>query len=146
MRDRFPRMPVTSGDFYITISYLIWVYRCQDSHINTHTSNIVNWYRPRSEKTIYYRISCCLNMADDWIQPYQIMETIGSSAKWCDDLAVSVSYSIWAWRSRNNPINTQFSSIVNGKRNRSAKITSSSILSLGHSRRLKSTVSNHAKQ
>ena len=52
-------MPVTSGDFYITISYALWVYRSGDSHINTHTSNIVNWYRNGCAK-LYYRISRCL--------------------------------------------------------------------------------------
>ena len=43
--------PVTSGDFYIAISYAIWVSRSLDSPINIHTTNIANWYRNRSPKT-----------------------------------------------------------------------------------------------
>ena len=43
--------PVTSDDFYIAISYLIWVSKNLDSPINIHTSNIVNWYRNRSSKS-----------------------------------------------------------------------------------------------
>ena len=44
--------PVISGDFYIAISYAVWVTRSRDSPVNIHTSNIVNWYQNRSLKTI----------------------------------------------------------------------------------------------
>ena len=43
---------VTSGDFYIAISYAIWVSRSRDRPMNRHTSNIVNWYQNRSLKTV----------------------------------------------------------------------------------------------
>ena len=42
---------VTVVNFYIAISYAIWVSRSLDSHFNIHTSNIVNWYRNRTSKT-----------------------------------------------------------------------------------------------
>ena len=59
--------------FYIAISYVIWVSRNLDSLINIHTSNVVNWYRNRTTKTTASYI-LLLNMADDWIQLYQIMQ------------------------------------------------------------------------
>ena len=33
----------------------------------------------------HHRTSCCLNMGDDRIQPYQFMQEIGNSEKCCDD-------------------------------------------------------------
>ena len=75
---------VTSGDFCIAISYAIWVSRCRNSPVNIHTSNIVNRYQNRSLKP-YHRTSCCLDIADDWIQPYKIMQTIENSAECSDD-------------------------------------------------------------
>ena len=58
-------------------------------------------------------------------------------------LAVSVSYAIWAWRNRDNTIDTRFPNIVHGYRNRSAKTTWSYIMLFGNGRRLNSTVCNH---
>ena len=86
-------MPVTSGDF--SYSYFTCNMSFKESLCTLQTLSIdirIDHRKP------HHRTSCCLNMAYDWIQPYQIMQTIGNSAM---ILSVSVSYVIWAWRSRN---------------------------------------------
>ena len=75
---RFPHhSSYKSWFFYKAISYAIWVYRRRHRGINTHTWNIVNLYQNRSAKPILSYILL-------FIQPYQIMQTIGNSAECCD--------------------------------------------------------------
>ena len=52
MRDRFPHHASYQWWFFITTSYAIWVHRRRYIHINPHTSNIANWHRNRTAKTI----------------------------------------------------------------------------------------------
>ena len=61
-------------------------------------------------------------------------------------LSVSISYAIWAWRSRDSHIYTHTLKIANWHRNRISKTASPYISRFGHGRRLNSTVSNHGKQ
>ena len=42
----------------------------------------------------HHRISCCLNMADDLIQAFQIEQTVGNSENDAMILAESISYAI----------------------------------------------------
>ena len=93
---------------------------------------------------LLHRSSCRLGSADDWTQPHAKQLDIRQIAAVI--LATAISYAIWAWRSQDRHTNTWISNIVNWYRNRSAKTSSSYILSFGHGRRLNSTVSNHAKQ
>ena len=77
---------VTSGDFLY--SYFICNmsikesrYPHEYSHFKHRSIDIrIDHWKP------YHRKSCCLNIADDWLQPYKIMQTIGNSAEWCDDV------------------------------------------------------------
>ena len=84
-------MPVTSANFLynyskcnLSIKESRYPYRYTHFRHSQMTSASIN------EKK-QYCISCCLNMADDWIQPYQIMQTIWNYAECCDDFG-SISF------------------------------------------------------
>ena len=74
-------MPVTSGDF--SYSYFTCNMSIKESICTLQTQSIdigIDHRKP------HHLTSYCLNMAHDWIQPYQIMQTIGNSAECCDDV------------------------------------------------------------
>ena len=65
--------------FVFSVIYLvnksIYIYTLQTQSIDIGID-----YRKR-----HHRTSCCLNISDDCIQSYQIMQRIGNSAECCDD-------------------------------------------------------------
>ena len=105
MRDRFSasrQLPVVIC--YIAISYAIWVSMSLDSPIETH------WYTLQTysidigidHPKPHHRRSCRLNMADNWFQPYQIMQKIGISTDCCDDFGSVYFICNMSMRSRDN--------------------------------------------
>ena len=112
--------------------------------INTLFPNIVNFYLNRSSKTASYYILLFehgrrLNSTVSNLVNNRIFRKNAAII-----LKVSISYPIWAWRSRDSIINSGIPNIVNWQRNWSAKTESSYISLFEYGRRLNSTVSNHA--
>ena len=122
----------------------MWVYRSRDSHINKHTSKIVNWYRNRSAKTT---LSYILLFEHGWrlnstVYNHKNNRKFGRMRRWFRQHLFHMQYEHGGVEITLS-ILTRIRNKDNGKRNPSAKTTPSFILSLGLGSRLSLTVYNH---
>ena len=98
--------------FYIDI-YMQYEYQGVEIALSIYTLQTQSIYCGIDQRKPHHRTYCCLNMADDYIQPYQIMQTLGNSEECCDDFGAIYFIRNMSMKDGDNPINNCILNIDN---------------------------------